>query len=79
VPLIRIAYEAFGARRLMWASDVPTVLRLCTYHQTLAHVRGLEFLTEWDKQWIFGQTALNVMRFPTAGAQDSSSLLFEHH
>lgn len=77
-PLIRMAYEAFGASRLMWGSDAPSVLRICTYHQTLAYVRALEFLTEWDKQWVFGRTALNVMRFPAAGAQDSSSLLFKH-
>jgi len=77
-PLIRMAYEAFGAPRLMWASDAPSVLRICTYHQTLAYVRALQFLSEWDKRWIFGHTALNVMRFPGADTQDGSSLLFKH-
>jgi len=76
-PLTRIAYEAFGPRRLMWASDAPTVL-LCTYHQTLAYVRQLDFLTELARRWIFGETALNLMRFPHTGTQGSSSLLFRH-
>ena len=62
-PVIEMAIESFGARRLMWGSDYPHVaeregygncLRLLMEHV----VKGVE-----DREWIFGRTAATLFRF----------------
>jgi predicted TIM-barrel fold metal-dependent hydrolase len=57
-PMIRRVYEAFGPRRLMWASDCPFQVVDETYEDSIALVRDrLEFLSPEDKQWILRRTA----------------------
>jgi predicted TIM-barrel fold metal-dependent hydrolase len=57
--LIRAVYDAFGARRLMWASDSPfQILPPHTYAASLDFVRSrLEFLTGDDRDWLLAKTA----------------------
>jgi predicted TIM-barrel fold metal-dependent hydrolase len=38
-PLIRDAHRRFGAKKLMWGSDMPNVERFCTYGQSLEYLR----------------------------------------
>lgn len=58
VPLIRRVYEAFGAQRLMWASDCPFQVRDESYEDGLALVRDrCDFLSAEDKAWLLGRTA----------------------
>lgn len=60
--LIRI-YEAFGARRMLWGSDITRLSS--TYEECLRHFQqGLDFLTEEDKAWVLGKTAATVLRWP---------------
>jgi hypothetical protein len=42
----------------------------------MAYVRDLDSLTEWGTRWVFGQSALRLLRFPDTGTQDSLSLLY---
>lgn len=49
--------DAFGAKRLMWASDYPPVLEFSSYEQTYSCLRHVKDLSETDLRWIFGQTA----------------------
>jgi predicted TIM-barrel fold metal-dependent hydrolase len=58
-PMIRRVFEAFGPRRLMWASDSPfQVQEGHTYGASLGLVReGLDFLTDDDRAWLLGKTA----------------------
>jgi predicted TIM-barrel fold metal-dependent hydrolase len=61
-PLIRGVYDAYGARRLMWASDCPfQVQNGHRYIDSIALVReGLPFLSPEDRDWILGRTAATV-------------------
>ncbi|MCO1385008.1 amidohydrolase family protein [Burkholderia multivorans] len=51
--------EAFGAARLAWGSNFPTSPGTLT--EILATVQdGLQCLSETDREWIFGKTALKL-------------------
>lgn len=57
-PLIRHVYEAFGADRLMWASDCPFQVVDHTYEDSIALIRDrLNFLSDADKDQILRKTA----------------------
>ena len=59
--LVRRVYAAFGARRLMWASDCPFAVEKESYVEGLELVRDrLKFLTGDDKAWILQRTAERV-------------------
>jgi len=61
VPLIRRVWEAFGAERLMWATDCPYQVDDETYDDSLALVRDrLSFLSEEEREAILGRTAERV-------------------
>lgn len=58
LPLIERVYEAFGARRLMWASDCPYQVQTETYEDGLALVRDrVAWKSEEDRGWVLGRTA----------------------
>ncbi|MDO8749731.1 MAG: amidohydrolase family protein [Dehalococcoidia bacterium] len=63
-PLIEMAIDAFGARRLMWGSDFPPSAGREGYRNALRfpmeHVR---FKSADDKEWVFGKTASTLWRF----------------
>jgi len=64
LPFIKLAYDAFGAKRIMWASDFPPVASHEGYAKALAMARDdIPFFTESDKEWILGKTALSLWRF----------------
>jgi len=58
-PLIRRVYEAFGAERLMWASDCPyQVQDEHTYAASVDLVeKRLDFLSEQEREQLLGGTA----------------------
>jgi predicted TIM-barrel fold metal-dependent hydrolase len=61
-PMIRRLYDAYGPRRLMWASDCPfQVQGGHTYKDSIALVRDrLDFLKPEDKAWMLRNTAEKV-------------------
>ena len=60
-PMIRKVYEAFGARRLMWASDCPFAVVSETYRDSIALVRdGCPWLKAGDREWLLHKTAEEV-------------------
>jgi len=61
-PLIRTLREAYGAQRLMWASDCPfQVIDGHTYADSIALIRDrLDFLNAEDKAWMLRKTAEKV-------------------
>jgi predicted TIM-barrel fold metal-dependent hydrolase len=61
-PLIRRVFEAYGPRRLMWASDSPfQVENGHTYASSVALIReGLPFLSAEDRDWLLSRTAESV-------------------
>jgi predicted TIM-barrel fold metal-dependent hydrolase len=64
-PMIRRLRDAFGASRLMWASDCPfQVQNGHTYAASIALIRDrLDFLTADDKAWMLRKTAEKVYLF----------------
>ena len=61
-PLIKKVYQAFGAKRLMWATDCPyQVQGDHTYKASIDLIQnGLPFLSDQDKDWILEKTAEHV-------------------
>ncbi|MCC6446643.1 MAG: amidohydrolase [Armatimonadetes bacterium] len=57
-PLIRRVLEAFGPRRLMWASDAPLQMLNETYEDSISLIRDRQdFLSPEDKDWLLRKTA----------------------
>lgn len=57
LPLIQRVYAAFGARRLLWATDCPYQVQTATYADSLALMDRVQWQSETDKQWVLGGTA----------------------
>jgi predicted TIM-barrel fold metal-dependent hydrolase len=63
-PLIRAAFAAFGAERMMWGSDWPHVSHGGGYAQSIEFVRTeLPWLTADDRELLLGGTALRLWQF----------------
>ena len=64
-PLIEMAIDAFGPRRLMWGSNFPPVAgRGEGYRNSLRlPMEHIQFKSAADKEWIFGGTAATLFRF----------------
>jgi predicted TIM-barrel fold metal-dependent hydrolase len=61
IPVIRRVWEAFGAERLMWASDCPFQVVDESYEDSLSLARDrLEFLTDAGREALLGGTAERV-------------------
>lgn len=62
-PHLQRIYDAFGARRLMWGSDITRLKG--TYEQCLKlFTEELPFLSEDDKEWILGKTLAETLNWP---------------
>ena len=61
-PLIQQVVEAYGAKRLMWATDCPyQVQEKHTYKASIDLIKnGLPFLSKEDKTWLLQKTAEKV-------------------
>ena len=63
-PFMEMAYEAFGARRMMWGSDFPPVAGREGYRNALHWpMDHIPFRDNAEKEWIFGRTALSLFEF----------------
>jgi L-fuconolactonase len=61
---VKRLYDAFGPRRLMWATDWPIVENVSTYDRALKVVRDeMKFLNAEDKSWILSKTIERVWPF----------------
>jgi len=61
-PLIKHVYDAFGPKRLMWATDCPfQAVDGHTYKDSIELIKnGLGFLSGDDKEWLLRRTAESV-------------------
>jgi L-fuconolactonase len=63
-PLIEMARDAFGPRRMMWGSDYPPVSQREGYRNALRSVADSPtFATQEDREWVVGKTALSLFKF----------------
>jgi predicted TIM-barrel fold metal-dependent hydrolase len=67
-PKLRRAVDAFGAERVMWASDYTESRRWANWGETLFSVRDSPALSEDEKSWILGGTARSVLDWPAPQA-----------
>ena len=74
-PLIEMARDAFGPRRMMWGSDYPPVSGREGYRNALNGVaEHAAFKSAEDREWVMGKTALSVFRFgETPGLREDES------
>ena len=62
-PYLQRTFEAFGAERIMWGSDLTRLP--CSYLQCLDHARReLPFLNDDDRARLLGGTAARLLRWP---------------
>lgn len=66
-PLLRRAIEAFGADRLMWASD-KSVMTGYSWSDLLHCLRDDPELSPDEKEWILGRSARRILNWPGAAA-----------
>lgn len=70
-PFMEMAYEAFGANRIMWGSDFPPVAAREGYRNALRWpMDHIPCRNDADKEWIFGKTALSVFKFAEDRRED---------
>ena len=61
----RQLFDAYGADRFIWGSDMPNVERYCTYRQSLTYAWDyFDFLDENARQMIFRTNALGLFARP---------------
>jgi predicted TIM-barrel fold metal-dependent hydrolase len=62
IPMVRRLYDAYGPRRLMWATDCPYQLQGAnTYRASIELIRDrLDFATVEDRDWMLRDTAARV-------------------
>jgi L-fuconolactonase len=71
-PYLRRAIDAFGADRLLWASDA-SVIWDHTWSDTLTYLRDDPELSRDEKEWILGRTARRIFDWPAPGAPERVS------
>ncbi len=63
-PLADMALEAFGPQRVMWGSDYPPASSREGYNNALQFpMEYFSALSEDEREWIFGRTALKIWKF----------------
>ena len=56
---IRQIFDAFGAQRCFWGTDITNSFPKATYRQRITHfTEELPFLSEDDKDWVMGRAIL---------------------
>ena len=64
IPYLRRCLDAFGCRRLMWASDVTEVQGGHPWAELLFSVRDSGALSAEEKTWVLGQTVRTLLHWP---------------
>ncbi len=63
-PHIHRLFDAYGAQRCHWGTDVTNSFARATYRQRVTHfTEELPFLSESDKDWIMGRAILTRLRW----------------
>jgi predicted TIM-barrel fold metal-dependent hydrolase len=63
-PHIRRVFDAFGARRCYWGTDLTNGLHKATYRQRITHFKDvLDFLSEDDKDLVMGRAIMERLNW----------------
>jgi L-fuconolactonase len=66
LPHLRGAIDAFGAERIMWASDHTQSKTHHSWAEALYYLRDSAALSLAEKEWILGKSVRTILRWPTA-------------
>jgi len=64
-PFLRKALDAFGAERVMWASDISANQTGESWAELIFAIRENPDMTEEEKEWVLGKTARTWLDWPT--------------
>ncbi|WP_157900586.1 amidohydrolase family protein [Mycobacterium rhizamassiliense] len=67
-PKLRRAIDAFGANRVMWASDYTMTRHRANWGESLFSIRDSPSLSDDEKASILGRTARQILNFPKPDA-----------
>lgn len=67
-PKLRNAVDAFGANRVMWASDYTMTRHRANWAESLFSIRDSPSLSEDEKASILGRTVRRILNFPKRDA-----------
>jgi L-fuconolactonase len=63
-PFFEKVFQSFGAKRIMWGSNYPPVMKDEGYERTLLFLsREIPWLSSDEREWVLGRTALEMWRF----------------
>jgi predicted TIM-barrel fold metal-dependent hydrolase len=63
-PHINRLFDAFGAQRCYWGTDITNAFNKATYRQRITHfTEALDFLSEDDKDWVMGRAILQRLKW----------------
>jgi L-fuconolactonase len=65
---LRRVIDAFGIKRLMWASDFTVTTDSHTYGESLFCLRCSDLLSDNDREWILGRSVREILDWPKATA-----------
>ncbi len=63
-PFLRKALDAFGAERVMWASDISANQTGESWAELIFSIRENPDITEGEKEWVLGKTARTWLNWP---------------
>jgi len=66
LPHLRGAIDAFGAQRIMWASDHTQSKTHHSWAEALYYVRDSDALSDDEKEWILGRSVRTILDWPTS-------------
>lgn len=64
VPYMRRALDAFGAERILWASDITQARGRFTWAEALHQIKDCNALDEREKAAVLGQNCQKILRWP---------------
>jgi L-fuconolactonase len=71
-PYLRRAIAAFGANRVIWASD-KTVIPAHSWSNLLNYLRDDPELSREEKAWVLGRSARAIFNFPAAAQKENTN------
>jgi predicted TIM-barrel fold metal-dependent hydrolase len=58
--LIERVLNKYGAARLMWGSNYPSLFRNHSYEESLSYLEHCAFISSNDRDWILGASAIEA-------------------
>jgi predicted TIM-barrel fold metal-dependent hydrolase len=65
---LRQAVDAYGAERVLWASDATMLVEGVSWADALFYVRECELLSRTEREWVLGRSARKLLNWPAATA-----------